>query len=282
MTDGTKWWRWGLRFSYDLAMDLVQKDLASLAATMCFYAFFSLFPLLLLLMYALSFLAPNATVERVLLLAVRPYFPALPEAKTFITDNITRLAGMGGKVSVLSALTLLWSATSAFIAVQQALDIIFEVKIPRSYIARRFISFGMVVLLVVITLLSSFVVALYPLWSQHGFALPSWVPIFPVLNHLSQVFFPVSLFFTCLLLYHILPSNVSPSRNLLIGAFIASLLLDIARQVFVWYAIHLVRYELIYGTLAVVMLILLWMYVASILVLLGAAVAHRLNAQSMG
>lgn len=264
-----------IRFCWALLLDVTRKDIASLAAVVCFYGLFSMFPLLLLILYSLSFLAPNDLVEHALVQSVRPFFPALPDAKKFIADNITRLAGLGAKVTLFSLFSLLWSATSAFIALQQALDVIFEVKIPRSYFSRRMVGFAMFALLLLVMMVTSIALAMFPATFSHS---AFWrISIFHHLPYLSitNFLFPFVLFVTCVLLYRMLPTHNAPLRPLLIGAFVATVLLDIARQMFVWYAESFVRYEMVYGTLAILMIIVLWMYVASTLALFGAAVSHQ-------
>jgi membrane protein len=179
-------------------------------------------------------------------------------------------------VGTLSAVTLAWSATSGFIAVQQAMDVIWESKAQRSYVVRRLIGFVMLVILLMITVGSAIIMAVYPaihLSPLHR----ALAPLLAVIHVASRVVFPVSLFFGFLVFYRYLPKHSAPWVYLLPGAFVAAVLLDLARALFVWYATHLGSYEVIYGSLTAVMLLVIWMYIASIVMLFGAEVAAALE-----
>ena len=271
-------WRLGGSFVWRLTVSVMKHDIASLAATIAFYAFFSLFPLLLLILYATSRMLPDSNIEQFLLALVRPYFPALPEAKRLIADNLAHLSSVGAKIGVVSAVILTWSAGSGFLAVQQAMDVIWESPRQRSFVVRRLIAFISLVVLLLLTLLSSIVMAVYPMMHH----LP-WVPTqvwnwLAVAHGVSRILFPLSLFLGCLIFYRFLPSITPPWWVLVPGALVATVALDKGRQMFVWYAGHLVTYQMIYGGLAAVMLLVLWMYIASIVMLFGAEVSATLRA----
>ena len=241
-----------------------------------FYAAFSLFPLLILLIYGVTLLHPSTPVENVLLTMVRPYFPALPEAKEFISSNIARLTELGGNFGVISAVTLTWSATSGFIAIQQALDVIWESQ-QRSYVIRRLIAFGMLVILLTLTLFSAIVMAVYPALEQRLFFHTQVFHWLTFAHGISRVLFPATLFIGSLILYRALPSMSLPWKYLIPGAMVTTVALDGGRELFVWYAGHLMRYQVIYGNLlAAVMLLVLWMYIASIVMLFGAEISTSL------
>lgn len=272
-------WRICGKVLWKLTQNVVNHDIASLAATISFYVFFSLFPLLILIIYALSVLVPGTQTELVLQHLVSPYFPALPDARDFITENITRLAVIGGKVGWLSALTLTWSATSGFIAIQQAMDVIFETP-QRHFVTRRIIAFGMLIILLILTLVSALVTAFYPEVKTSLLFHLAFFAHWAILAHgLSRVIFPASIFIGLLVLYRYFPSQTKgvPWTFLFPGALVATLTLDLGREMFVWYAGHLVRYQLIYGGLAAVMLLFLWIYIGGIFILFGAEVSATLQ-----
>ncbi|MCL6548223.1 MAG: YihY/virulence factor BrkB family protein [Alicyclobacillus sp.] len=234
-------WRFAGRFLWRLTLSAMRHDIFSLGAVIAFYAFFSLFPLLLLIIYAASVLLPNQNVEQVLLAMVRPYFPTLSAAKGVISDSISRLAEQGGKVGLVSALTLLWSATSGFIAVQQTMDVIWEAPHQRSFVVRRLIAFAMLVVLLLLTVVSALVMAFYTAIRPiaHFGAFPFHAGPLHWLNlahGVSRILFPLSLFLGCLVFYRYLPSRAAPWSYLVAGALVATALLDVGRGVFVWYA----------------------------------------------
>ncbi|GGJ12382.1 hypothetical protein GCM10010885_22200 [Alicyclobacillus cellulosilyticus] len=270
------------KFVWDLTACAVKHDIASLAAVIAFYAFFSLFPLLLLTLYVASALLPHADAEQLLVTLIRPYFPALPEAKQFIDRNIAHLSAVGSNVGLVSAVTLTWSATSGFLAVQQAMDVILASSQARSYMARRFIAFAMLAVFLCLTIASAVAMELYPVVGHTWFA-RARVPHLALLAHaLSRVLFPLSLFLSFVVFYRYLPSAPVPWTCVVPGACVATAAVDLGRALFAWYASHLMAYQMVYGSLAVVMLVVLWIYIASMVMLFGAEIAAVLRAWEQG
>jgi membrane protein len=78
------------------------------------------------------------------------------------------------------------------------------------------------------------------------------------------------------LLYAILPARRVPFRAALSGGLFAALGFEVAKYGFQLYVTSLSNYRTIYGSLAVVPLFLLWVYVSWYVVLVGAAVSATL------
>lgn len=260
-----------------LVLAIARHDTASLAATIAFYAFFSLFPLLALMIYAASVLIPSAHIGSVVSQMLHPYFPSIAAENFLSPFNLGRLANIGERVGLLSVLTLSWSATSGFIAVQQAMDVIWETHEQRSFLGRRLMGFGMLMVLLLLTVGSAIAMALTPVVQQSAMRHLRVAPLFAVIHAVSRVVFPISLFFGCLVFYRYLPKRNTPWLYLLPGAFVAAVTLDLGRALFVSYASHLGSYEVVYGSLTAVMLLVIWMYIASILMLFGAEVAAAIE-----
>lgn len=78
-----------------------------------------------------------------------------------------------------------------------------------------------------------------------------------------------------LLLYFLVPRAPVRFRSALLGAFIAALLFDIAKWGFALYIERFSAYDKIYGTVAVVPIFLFWLYLAWVIVLIGAEVSYQ-------
>ncbi len=84
---------------------VVRHDIMSLAAVITFYAFVSLFPFLLLVIYTASTIVPqldvqNVDVQRVLMHLIGPFVPAL-QAEKVIQQNISNLAVVGRQIGLV-------------------------------------------------------------------------------------------------------------------------------------------------------------------------------------
>jgi membrane protein len=72
------------------------------------------------------------------------------------------------------------------------------------------------------------------------------------------------------IIYTVLPNKVVHFSRGLMGGFIAALLFEISKKLFELYITFLTSYEFVYGTLAIIPIFLLWLYVAWSIILFGA------------
>jgi membrane protein len=79
------------------------------------------------------------------------------------------------------------------------------------------------------------------------------------------------------LIYKIAPNKKIHSGIALKATFVASILWEVAKQLFGWYILHLGRFSVIYGSLATLAIFLLWVYYTSAIFLLGGEIASLLE-----
>jgi membrane protein len=72
------------------------------------------------------------------------------------------------------------------------------------------------------------------------------------------------------LIYHLAIPRTQSWRRVLPGAMLATLLWFVATVSFGWYVTNYANYAVIYGSLAAVIALLVWLYLVSIAVLIGA------------
>jgi membrane protein len=230
----------------------------SLAATIAFWGFFSIFPLLLVLVTVLGWALPASSKASVLS-RVAGMFPLLD------ANSVTHLSGAVWAL-ILGIVTALWSGVGVVRTIQNAFDSVWEVpyrerpgtlkQVLRSLWVLATIGLG----LVIATLLSGFVTS-----TSNGVNLGA---AGRVGGYLVAVVLDVGL---VLVAFRILTTRPVTMRDVLPGGLVAGVSFFVLQEVSaVIIAGHLKNAQATYGHFATVITILWWFYLQATITLLGA------------
>lgn len=253
-----------------LAFD--QDNGAVMSRSIAYYALFSLFPLLLLLMtFASSVLASEEAQELVLSTVER----IVPLATDSVAKNIQQVLDTRNTIGILASVGLLWSASGVFTAIYRSVNLAWGN--PKSQLFWREKLYGLAVVLLFGLLLMGMTVYTtvanlaqswqVSFWGRESFldsssgGLVSWASgVLPSL--VSIVAFMV--------LYRTMPRNQVAWRDVWLGGLIAGVIWEAARWLYSWYLVSFARYSLIYGSVGAIIGFLLWSYLSAMIVLVGA------------
>ena len=80
-----------------------------------------------------------------------------------------------------------------------------------------------------------------------------------------------------IIVYRFVPNVRVRRRSLIIGSLAAMTLFELTKRAFFWYLLRLAQYPLAYGPLAGIVVFLVWVYLASLVALTGAALMRQVE-----
>ena len=251
------------------------------AAQLSYYFLLALFPLLLVLINVLGYMAQEGTVFREKLLsylaAVMPR-SALALVRTTL-DEISASSG-SGKVS-FGLLAALWAASNGMGAISDTLNTAYNVRETRSWWKVRLICICLTIALAIL-ILAALAIVLYggtigeALSGKYGFG-----NLFTTVWTIVQ--WPIALVFvlsTFNLIYNFAPDLRSQARRWITpGAFVGVALWLIVSFGFRVYLSFFDSYSVTYGSLGAVIVLMLWFYLTGVAILIGGEVNSELEPQ---
>jgi membrane protein len=265
-----------LRFLIETVTAFLRQGCPSLAAALAFFSLLSLFPLVFLLLYGISFLVSQTIIgEQFILSFLKGFLPSLGER---LAEELHRISALES-VRWLVFLSFFWFGGLVFYELDYALNVVFESTQKRHPLISSAISIALLgstglllFLSYVATQTITFLTAYAPkLWGLDLVALAAHD------FHLTYTL-PFSLaFLTVSLLYRLVPRRRPQWRHAMAGALTFGLLWVSAKLLFVSYSDYATVYARLYGSLLEVVLLLLWVYYSAGLLLFGGIIARKLQ-----
>ncbi|MBV6849747.1 YihY/virulence factor BrkB family protein [Xanthomonas campestris pv. heliotropii] len=244
----------------------IEIDVMTQAASLSFYALLSLAPLLVLLLWLTASLYPPAQEALVQQIGQLAGSSAAEVAQTIIR-NATDQPGVGSLAGVWSTLLLFIGATAVFAQLQNALNLIFRTDKQRldglmAWLQKRVFSFGVILALGFLLIVSMIATtALQVVFAR----LPSVLPAVGYVTTLALY----SLAFA--FLYRYLPDRTVDWRQAFLGGVITAVLFALGRYAIGVY-IATAAPGSAYGSMGTLVILLVWMYYASVVFFVGALI----------
>ncbi|MFH8447902.1 YihY/virulence factor BrkB family protein [Streptomyces fungicidicus] len=260
-------WRAALKGSL---REFKDDELTDRAAALTYYGVLSLFPALLALVSVLG-LTGRSTTDKVLenLQELAP-----GSARDIITQAVRQLqgnAGVGSLMAVVGLLLAVWSASGYVAAFIRSANAVYDVPEGRPVWKVLPVRFGVTVALLVLAVLSALIVVFTGGLARRAgdalglgdTALTVWsIAKWPVLVLLVVVMIA--------LLYWAAPNaKVRGFRWITPGSFLALAIWLVASAGFAFYVANFGSYNKTYGTMAGVIVFLIWLWITNLAILLG-------------
>lgn len=252
-------------FSRDLLKETSRDNVLEAAAALTFYAVLAIFPFLIFLVALASVIIDPLQATEL----VEQLEEVAPQEVTALIGG--RLEDLGAQQNVglltIGALVAVWSASVGLQGLASALNRVYGVEETRPYWKVRGLAIVMTIVAAAIILAATAaMVALPPIAAAIGG---------PVEDLVRWLRFPVAglmMMFVWALLYYSLPDVEQRFRFITPGSVIGVVVWLVASWGFSVYVRNFGDYEATYGALGGFVVLLLWMWISSTVVLLGAEV----------
>jgi membrane protein len=242
-----------------------------IAGGVAFFGFLSIFPGLIALISIYGLVASPETVTQ----QIGDLSAQLPEdAAGLIGEQLKAIAGNSGRALtvglVVSILAALWSASGGVGNLVTAVNLAYDEVETRNFVKLKALSLAFTLGAVAFVIVSFGLLAVVPAVLD---ALPLGI-VGTILAHVVRWTLLLAMFAGSLaVVYRIAPDRDAPRfRWVSLGAVVATVLWALVSVGFSLYVDNFGSYDKTYGTIAGVIVLMLWLYLTCYLVLLGAEI----------
>ena len=238
------------------------------AASIAYYALLSLFPMFLLALFILNELTSDAGERDTVVRFVFRYFPRQFD---FISGQLEAFQQQPVTFGFWGSVALVWASLGVFNAVTAAVNHAWAVEKKRSFLGHRLIGFLMMVSAGLVLMIGLVIASMVRLAETRllgeAFARSTWLDWF---SGIIASYVATFLLIVCVaLIFYFVPNTKVRFRDVWPGAILVGVLWRIAFQLFSWYAADLATWNVIHGSLAAVVVFLLWIYISAVILIYG-------------
>jgi len=252
------------------------------AAAVSFYVFMSLGPLLLLAGAVIGFVLKSHDRAYEMLSAFlthKPFAVSSQDTARLLEEIIRGSTAATG----IGAVMLFWSGTQAFVGMEKAFDMMWDCK-PRKFLPRVITAISMLITAGLLLMVSvSITAGVHTLEHIHlRFATQSAPLLIGWAEKLAALvisFIIAAITFT--IIYKAIPNRKIPIKPAFVGGITAAALWEVAKQAFGLYLEHFSKIGTVYGSLGTVIVLMLWIYYSSIVIMIGAETAAVYEARTL-
>lgn len=245
----------------------LQIDGVQWAGSIAFNAFFSLFPLMVLLVTIASFFVDRATAGKEIIAYIKMYVPISGEMQRHIFDTIAGVVNAREQSGAIAFLILIWAAIQCFITLISATNRAWGTtmdswwRLPLKSLVLLGITAGAVFFGMGVPVLMRM---------TEGWLLPM-ADLQSRVYGLASFFIPLLVVFLGLsLFYRLAPRRPARFAQVWAAALFATVLLEAAASLFVIYLQNFATLNAVYGAFGGIMALLLWIYISGCIFIFGA------------
>ncbi|EAG0265179.1 YihY/virulence factor BrkB family protein [Listeria monocytogenes] len=260
-----------------------RNDVSGNAAQLAYYMLFSIFPMLLIAATLLAYL--HIDKDSVFNM-IKEFAP--DQIMDFLEENLNNLLTQknGGLLSI-GIIATLWSASNGMNAVMKSLNKAYGVTNKRNYVVQRLLSMFFT-LAMFATVGATLLLLVFG--QQIGMFLINHLnfseDFLSFWNNLRWTVTLIVIFVVFTFLYWVAPNRRSTLISVLPGALFSTIGWTVASLGFAYYVNNFGNYSATYGSIGVIIILMLWFYLTGIILMIGgelnATLAIRKKKKELG
>ena len=263
---------------YELVMDFLKKcsddHVGAFGAMSAFFILLSIFPFMIFLLTLTRYI-PFSKDDIIVILTRMISFEEGSLIKNIVNEIYRKT---GTTVSAISIIAALWSSSRGVYSIVIGLNSVYDIDENRNYFVIRLFS---LVYTLLFALMISVMLVMWvfgnSLYSYVCWKFPFVIPILGYFMHQRILFSLVFLTLLFMIIYKWIPNRTSSFRGQFPGALIATLSWVAVSVGCSIYMDNFTNFSYIYGSMAGIMILLLWLYFCMSMVFYGAEVNYFLE-----
>ena len=249
---------------------------AEAAAALSYYAFFAIFPLLIVFISVASYFLEREFVKQQVMEAV---INVIPLSATLIINNINSVLQLRGAVTTIALISLIWSASNLFNKIVMNVNRAFPGSRTPGFFHSRFIALILISALGILFALSITATTLSEVIPALDLVMNG--KIFHETTFWRIIAWTVPVVIKFLLfwgIYRWVPRANVNHIAAAISAFLSAVLWEVVTKGFTWsIGSGFTNYQLVYGSLGTIVALLFWIYLTGSITLFGAHLTHAIT-----
>lgn len=246
-------------------------DCLNLAANISFCALLAIIPIAMMMVSIAGYFLGGSqdALQKITAIAGN----ILPVGKEIFTANLQSILDQRSSLGIVGIVFLVFIATLLVASIERSLDIIFKSVRKRNFFHSRLLGVALIFWITLLFALPTMAQILEGLLERYGFGFP--------LSDLMEgkAFFILIAFLAYIMTVVVVPNQKVYIRYAAAGGLLFALGIGAAKFIFRWYMLFAMqRYNIIYGSLTAVVLLVIWIYYLSVVILFSAELVAALQA----
>ncbi len=244
-------------------------EIPALGAEFAYHLLLAFFPFLIFLVTVLTYtplVQPQSLADLLQVLPADAYAVVATTVNEIFATNRPNILS-------ISVILAIWSSSNGFMAIARGLNRAYDCKETRKFYTVRAMA-------ILFTLLIAFSILLEMVAIVFGDMLIAkiseklcWSCSGVTLSHILQLILPVGMLLVLFtLLYTIIPNRTLRAKEVLPGAAFTSVVWVVSSMLFSAYVNNFANFARLYGSLGGVIVLMLWLYLSSMVMLIGSEI----------